>query len=425
MFFRKYSFFIIVFVWASLGGFHTISAQKKAKKIKASIYKAQNAFETGTLDVAKQQIDLLFENPKKASRTNYKLLRAKIYRALMLTEEFEYRRLHDSPGIVAGKLYAELVQKEEKWGENSLVYVESYNALNEIWAHQLKTGSDQYDVKNYEKANKYFLNALELKPDDSVSLVYAGHSCLLLKDFDCMFKHYYRMVELDIAEISIYRTLIRAERLHRKNLDKALELISEAKKFFPRNQAMLLREEISIYVEKRDLEASEALIAKLPEKVLNDIAILRVIADLYDEIARKALKNQGYETAKPYIEKAIDYYKKALKLRPREMALLYNLGLLYVLSSNVYYDELRAIPYEEYKKRKDELEGKGKAFLNQGYPYLKAAHKQDPTEMDVLTTLAQVAYQLGLKKEEASYKKKLEALSPAGEEKGEKKTGEK
>ena len=77
-------------------------AQRKKEK-KGSFYWAKISFQNNKLERAKKEIDLLVQDPKKAKSVGVWMFHGKIYRAILVSDEFAVRRLDKKAGVTAAQ----------------------------------------------------------------------------------------------------------------------------------------------------------------------------------------------------------------------------------------------------------------------------------------------------------------------------------
>lgn len=393
-----------------------VQAQKsKEKAKKGSITRADIHFRTAKLDLAKEEIDLLAENPKMAKRINVWMLRGKIYRAILLSEDIQYRRLSEKAGVIAAQSFEKVMQLRED-DKSSVDYAEAFNAREELWGHHIQQGIDYYNIKDYKKAHKEFSLTLEIKPEDSVSLSYTAFLSQLNKDYDQALSHYYKLIALERADLDVYKRVVNLERVYTQDSEKTLVAIQKAIQKFP-NEIYFKKEELLVLIEQGKESEIRKKIQKVVTESSEDTEVLLYVASFYDGQAEGLLKEKQYEAATPYLDSAALYYAQALKAKPDHLAANFNIALAYINMSRQYYEEAQNMDLNTYEKEGEAVEEKGKAIISKALPYLEKAYALEPKDMDVLVSLRQVLYQMGMKEKVAEYDAYIKALEEKNTEK--------
>ena len=114
-------------------------------------------------------------------------------------------------------------------------------------------------------------------------------------------------------------------------------------------------------------------------------------------------------------EKALEYYNKALELRPDYEAALINLAALKLSGEDKIVEEMNSLGNSAAdNKRYDELKKQREQSYKDALPYLEKARAINPSNQNVLKYLMNIYSQIG---EDAKYKEtkaKLEALEAQG-----------
>ena len=402
----RYYFVMWKYVWLYVLLFFVVgslSAQKAQRK--GSMFRAEVHFQKGKLDLAKKEIDLILKSPKKTKRLGVWLLRGEIYRAILLSDSAVYRSLAQRAGVTAAKSFKQ-VMLLEKGDKTSPYYVEAYNAFEELWGHHVQQGVDYYKLKDYQQAYNKFALAVAIKPDDSISLSYAGYFAQLNEVYDSTLRHYYRLVDLGKGSLEVYRTLGSLERTYKKNLENALKIIQKAIVSFPEDMP-LRRDELLILIKQEKIDDVRRKIQVVLDSAESDVQLLLFVASFYDGQAEPWLKKRDYVQAASYADTATLYYKRALQYEPTNLIANFNLARAYVNISQKYYHKVRNMDNATYAKAGKAIEEQGKAIVVQALPYLEHLYAEDPKDVEVLSALQQVYYLLGRKKEAKVYQEEL------------------
>ncbi|CAN5761870.1 hypothetical protein BH11BAC7_BH11BAC7_19900 [soil metagenome] len=168
--------------------------------------------------------------------------------------------------------------------------------------------------------------------------------------------------------------------------------IAEGLKKYP-NDADLLTEDVNLKMQSGQASAAidelNALIAQRP----NDPQLNFVVGNVYDRMAnpndaegKPAAKPKNYEEL---LNKAADYYKKAIELDSKNFDASYNLGVLYYNQSVEYYNRSQGTIADAAK-----YNAMWEKPLPDAAKYLEAAHAIQPKDMTVLNALKAVYSQM-------------------------------
>lgn len=165
-------------------------------------------------DEAKEKIDKAMTDPKAATNSEAWFYKAQIYQNLSKT--------NPDPGLSAAALdamrtYLKLEEKNPEAKRNMLSTLENHKTAFEIYTDYFKSGADNYNNKNYDKAFQNFEKAIEsfdlLKQYnftsasfDTTSVLYAGVAAELLKNKDAAVKYYSKLADFKVADTT-YRGL--------------------------------------------------------------------------------------------------------------------------------------------------------------------------------------------------------------------------
>lgn len=158
--------------------------------------------------------------------------------------------------------------------------------------------------------------------------------------------------------------------------EKAKTAFSNARKANP-NDTSLIIGEADLYLKSKDMAKYKELISEAVAKTPND-------PDLY--------YNLGVVTTESDPAEAIKYYEKALQLKPGYVNANINLGLLMLRDEKKVVDQMNAITGNTAKdiQRYDALKKQREDMYNKSLPYFEKAHKDEPNNQYVISTLASI-----------------------------------
>src|SRR5690606_35978881 len=115
-------------------------------------------------------------------------------------------------------------------------------------------------------------------------------------------------------------------------------------------------------------------------------------------------------------EKAIQYYTKALELKPDYEGALINISVLKLSSEDKLVEEMNKLGNTAAENRKyDELKKQRHDIYVETLPYLERAYKLNPNNREVIRTLMNIYGQLANDVKFKEMKTKLDAMDAQGE----------
>ena len=184
-------------------------------------------------------------------------------------------------------------------------------------------------------------------------------------------------------------------------------------------------------MEKGDNDKAQELIKTARAESPDDVYLMRAEADMsyktgdikkYNMLMNKIVAsdpdnpeiyfNLGVGSAEVgEMEKAIEYYKKALELRPDYEVALINLAVAKLSAEDKLVEEMNNLGSSAADNKKyDQLKDKRQQIYQETVPYLEEAFKLNPSNPDVVRTLMNIYGQLGIDAKFNDMKTKLEVL---------------
>jgi Flp pilus assembly protein TadD len=193
----------------------------------------------------------------------------------------------------------------------------------------------------------------------------------------------------------------------------------------------ILRNMTLIYIEKGDTEKAKSLIETARAENPNDVFLMRADADMsykmgdkvrYNELMEKIVASDP-ENPELYFnlgisndqlgnkEKALEYYNKALELKPDYEGALINIAALKLSGEDAIVEEMNSLGNSAAdNKRYDELKKIRENAYRDALPYLEKANAINPTNQNVLKYLINIYSQIGEDTKYKMVKTKLETL---------------
>lgn len=176
--------------------------------------------------------------------------------------------------------------------------------------------------------------------------------------------------------------------------EKAKAAMANARKANPDDTSLIIAE-ADIYLKAKDMAKYKELIGEAVKKKPND-------ADLF--------YNLGVVTAETDVTEAEGYYKKALEINPKYVNANINLGLLMLKDEQKIVDQMNKLGTSAADNKKyDTLKAQRDGLYVKSLPYFEKAHKDEPDNQYVISTLASVYQALDRQTDYKAMKAKLKS----------------
>ncbi len=280
--------------------------------------------------------------------------------------------------------------------------------------------------------------------NDPSDLYFAAGNAVNGKDYDLALKYYQMLLDANYTgEIEEYvatrKETGEVEAFENENLRnialKTGEFIKPEIRVTESRKGEILRNMTLIYIEKGDNEKAIALMKQARAENPDDVYLMRADADMsykmgdiarYNELMNKIVAtdpdnpeiyfNLGVGSAEiGQKEKALEYYKKALELRPNYEAALINIAVLKLSAEDKLVEEMNSLGNTRADNaRYDELKKQREKIYTETLPYLERAYQLNPNNPDVVRTMMNIYGQLAEDSKYQEMKSKLDSLESKG-----------
>jgi len=300
-------------------------------------------------------------------------------------------------------------------------YVEESAELKKTMIQSfVKKGNDAYEKKDYSMSSKYFENAYRVSPKDTLYLYYAAVTATGVQEFDRALVLYeeleklnytgieteYYATDKESGELEIFQSknirdisvkggthlkpgqrqteskqgeIVKNMALiytNRGQNDKALAAMEKARKANP-DDLNLLISQANLYFQTGDKEKFKSLLKEATEKDPNN-------PELQFNLGVMSQESGDFESAKKY-------YDKAIELDPTYTNAEINMAAMILDQEKGLIEEMNALGSSQAdNKRYDELKLQRADIYKSAIPYLEAALKADPSNLEAAKTLMNI-----------------------------------
>ena len=316
----------------------------------------------------------------------------------------EINKIYDNPLPEAVKSFDQAVKLEPEL-KDSKQMKEDKDRLKKLYTTK---AIEQYTNADYKACLKSFEAVLNIDNQDNVSgetdtLIYynAGLVAALAGLHQESIKYYELARKYNYPKADLYANL-KKEYFAIGDTAAGVKILDEGFKKFPSDQSVLV-ELIRYYLQSGKSKEAMDYLKLAQQGDSTNVSFVFAEGTLYDKTEEK--------------DKAIETYKKCIRMDSTFFNAYYNLGVLYYNAAAKMYDAANAIAdnkeYEKAKKAADEE-------LALSIPYMEKAHELDPKDINSLQTLKTIYYRLQMMDKFNEVKEKLDSLSngtqqPAGQ----------
>jgi tetratricopeptide (TPR) repeat protein len=383
------------------------------KEIKPSIPKAEKALRAGKFDEAKAIIDATVgsqefmvnkkgEPTKSAAEAYY--MKGLVYFGIDTTSNLQYKSLDANAYQTGVDAFAKSTEIDKGKGVS---YVKdaagflplTFEQINAQLAQAYLTKSIKYyeKEKDYKKAFEYIQRVVNFLPNDTTMLLNAGvYFGPAAEEYDKSIPFIERYFKNGGKNSDAYLQLISIYQDKKKDMDKALVTIKEARVKYPKNTDFP-KYELNIYLTQKKYGLAKKTIADELKKSPNEKESFFLLAQLNYEL-------NNMDSAKINYQKAID-------IDPQYFDAQLDLAKLYMFDAKKIKKERDGLGITDKDKAKrlqlfNDLQKKYQVAL----PYWERAEKIQPDNETVLYTLAEIYSALVMDDKADKVSKRLKAL---------------
>ncbi|MCH2489111.1 MAG: tetratricopeptide repeat protein [Flavobacteriales bacterium] len=295
------------------------------------------------------------------------------------------------------------------------------------------------NAKNFKIAADKLYTSYRISPADTSDLYFAAGYAVNAEDLDKALDYYSKLydmgyqgatVEYVATEKKTGKVEVFDSKVQRDILIKSGEYIKPEDRTADSKRADVLRNLTLIYIEKGDEEKAVKLMKEARAESPNDVSLLRAEADMaynmgdlpkYNKLMNEIVAtdpdnpeiyyNLGVGSSEiGNNEKAIEYYKKAIDLKPDYAAAIINIGVLKLNKEKAIVEEMNSLGTSRAdNERYDELKEERNEMYEDVVTYFERALALQPDNIGLMNTLATIYTQLGEDEKYKAMKAKIAA----------------
>jgi tetratricopeptide (TPR) repeat protein len=398
---------------------------------KKEVKKAQKAFIKGDVDVAQMWLDTAATKLGDAdleTKIDYYIAKGEV--ALAQAGKSGFEQMKDA--TAAYKMAQELDTNKQYQGMIN-------DGLDKARVAIFNSAITDSNAKKFSKAGEKFYLSYTVK-NDTIDLYYAAGSMINAKDYQASLDYYQQLLDLGYTGIKKKYTALRIEDdtevTFSSESDRNTELLSG--KYTKPGERMsasvkgdILKNVVLILSSRGENDKAIALMKEAREENPTDITLVRAEAEMvykmgdiarYDELMQQVLAFDPTDP-EPYYNigvvsaasgnpvKAIEFYKKAIELKPDYPSAQVNLGALILRDEMKIVDEMNSLGMSKADSKKyDALEAKREGLYREALPYLEAAYASRGNNPQLIRKLMEIYSQLSMDAKFSEMKSKLSEL---------------
>ncbi|MCG2420373.1 tetratricopeptide repeat protein [Aequorivita sp. F47161] len=334
----------------------------------------------------------------------------------------------------AAEAYSKAIELDPK------IEIQIGDQIQNLRATLINGAIKDQNAQNYKMATDKLYTSYMVTKKDTSDLYFAAGNAVNGKDYDSALKYYQMLLDMGysgatIEYVATNKTTGEVEAFDNEKLRdfavKSGEYIKPEANVAESRKGEILRNMTLIYIEKGDTEKAKSLIETARAENPNDVFLMRADADMsykmgdnvrYNELMEKIVATDP-ENPEIYFnlgisndqlgnkEKALEYYNKALELKPDYEGALINIAALKLSGEDAIVEEMNSLGNSSAdNKRYDELKKIRENAYKDAMPYLEKANAINPSNQNVLRYLMNIYSQIGEDAKYKAVKAKLDAL---------------
>ncbi len=315
-----------------------------------------------------------------------------------------------------------------------------YDQLQNLRASLINAAIKDQNAQQYKLATDKLYTSYMVTKRDTSDLYFAAGNAVNGQDFETALKYYQMLLDMNYSGatreyVATNKSTGQVEAFDSEKLRdfavKSGEFIKPESNVTESRKGEILRNMTLIYIEQGNTEKAKSLIKTARAENPDDVFLMRADADMsykmgdnarYNELMEKIVATDP-ENPEIYFnlgisndqlgnkEKAFEYYKQALELRPDYEGALINIAALKLSGEDKIVEEMNNLGNSAADNKKyDQLKKERENAYKEALPFLERANVINPTNQNVLKYLMNIYSQIGEDAKYKTVKAKLEAL---------------
>ncbi len=339
----------------------------KLKKDQKSLEEAKEA-----LKQAKESIDPTITHPKTMNDAKTWLYRGIIYYndARLPLDLDSAAKINDTSAMISFESLKKAKELDVKKRYKTDIDLYLQNLYNLFFSQ----GAIGFNEKNYVLAKNDLKAAFDIQQVkgvfDTTAAFYVGLVSFLDKDADNTIDYMKKCDNANFKDPRVYIYWNRALKM-KGDTTGAIQVVQKAREKYP-NELQILLEEAQIYLEKGENEKLKTSLLQAVKKDSSNANLWFLLGKTYDDDGDKV--------------NAEKYYKRATVANPTFFEAYYNIGAIYNNKASELMKKANDLPLEETAKY-DKLIKEANGYLEQAVPWLEKALKIKPDDTYTLHAL--------------------------------------
>lgn len=347
----------------------TLYAQK-------DVVSAYNLMKDGKYEAAAESIDRAITQEKASAKEKTWRYRGDIYRAIALDSALFVKHPEALKIALDSYLKAKELDKKETYLPDVIKGIDQVQVMSNNY------GITEFTAGNYLRAAELFELSAEVASNfnviDTLGTFNASLSYEKAGALDKAIEGYQKVADLGYQVPNVY-LFIAGLQQQQSDTTAALNTLQEARKAYPREQALII-EELNIYLRSGDYEKAENNLRMAAEQDPENELLFFSMGSVYDNLKRT--------------DDAEKAYLRALEIKPDYFDANYNLGALYFNKGVLKVNEANEVPPSQNKKYKALIDEATAAF-KQAMPFLEKAYEIDDTDISTVRSLRDIYARTG------------------------------
>lgn len=203
-----------------------------------------------------------------------------------------------------------------------------------------------------------------------------------------LFKDLYDGDSKEPAVYSTYFSLL----IDKGEKDAAMQVMEKGKSLFPGNTDLLFAE-INFYLKEGKMDELVGKLKTAIDKEPSNVSLYSTLGSVYDNLFQREMEAGNEDGATTNFNNALEYYNKALEIKPDFFDATYSIGALYYNKAAAYTKELIELEDDYSREGLKKYEAKKAevfSYFDDALPFFQEAEKMDPNDVNTLIALKEI-----------------------------------